>query len=149
MEPTEEDEPPMSYVPVQIVGVIAEEVGSPRNDGSRGSGLYSVPVALSRSLSSDEASLMKALWDSPPSFTTMHRPGIARVVGDRITLDGTTVEEVERYHATTLARIVEKFNVDAAALVERRGREQSEAGEAEAEHRRRVDEVSSRIKFEP
>lgn len=138
----------MSYVPVQIVGVIADEVGSPRNDGSRGSGLYAVPVRLSRSVSSAEASLLEALWDSPPSFTTMHRPGIARVAGDQITLDGTTIEEVERYHAKTLSRVVDKFNVDAAALVERQDREQREADEAEAEHRRRVDEASSRIKFE-
>ena len=29
----------------------------------------------------------------------MHRPGIASVSGDRIILDGTTVEELERYHA--------------------------------------------------
>lgn len=34
--------------PVEIVGVIAEEVGEPRNDGTPGSAVYEVPVRLSR-----------------------------------------------------------------------------------------------------
>lgn len=40
----------------------------------------------------------------------MHRPGIARVVGDQIVLDGTTVEEVRRYHLTTLKLAVKVTN---------------------------------------
>jgi len=34
--------------PVQIVAVDTERIGRPRNDGTRGSGLYRVPLLLSR-----------------------------------------------------------------------------------------------------
>ena len=40
----------------------------------------------------------------------MHRPGIASVVGDRIILDGTTVEEIEKHHRDTLTVVVERVN---------------------------------------
>ena len=43
----------MPFAPIEIVGVITDEVGSPRNDGGRGSALYAVPIRLSRSLSSE------------------------------------------------------------------------------------------------
>jgi hypothetical protein len=33
-------------------------------------------------------------WDRPLAYTTMHRPGIASVTGDKVILDGTTIEEV-------------------------------------------------------
>jgi len=39
---------------------------------------------------------LKAPGDNPPQFSTMHRPGIAKVTGNRIVLDGTTVEEFTR-----------------------------------------------------
>lgn len=51
----------MSYAPVQIIEVVAAEVGLPRNDGTPGSGLYRVPLKLSRSLSSDEERYLEAL----------------------------------------------------------------------------------------
>jgi hypothetical protein len=47
----------------------------------------------------------------------MHRPGIASIVGDRIILDGTPIEEVPDIHAATLKFVVEKVNND---TVERR-----------------------------
>lgn len=40
----------------------------------------------------------------------MHRPGIASVQGDRIILDGTTVQKVERYHRETLTLAVNEAN---------------------------------------
>lgn len=49
-------------------------------------------------------------WNYPPSFTSMHRPGIARVESDKIILDGTTIEEVKQYHRDTLILCVEKTN---------------------------------------
>jgi len=138
----------MSFTCVEIRGVIADEVGSPRNDGGRGSGLYAVPIRLSRSLAGDEAALLVALWDRPPRFTTMHRPGIARVGGDRIVLDGTTVDEVARYHASTLAVVVERFNVEAAEAAERKERAAEARAERDAAHRAHVNDVASQIRFE-
>jgi hypothetical protein len=32
----------------------------------------------------------------------MHRPNIARGTGDKVVLDGTTIEEIEKYHKETL-----------------------------------------------
>lgn len=70
--------------PLEIVGVDLDGVGTPRNDGTRGSALYMVPILLNRVPTPREAELLVANFDSPPSWTTMHRPGIARVSGDRL-----------------------------------------------------------------
>jgi len=91
--------------PVRIIEIVASEVGTPRNDGTPGCALYRVPIRLSRRPSAAWSRLFVQVWDHPPSFTTMHRPGIACVVGDRIILDGTTVEEIEKYHRDTLKAI--------------------------------------------
>ena len=40
----------------------------------------------------------------------MHRPGIANVDGATVILDGTTIEEVERYHRDTLQLAVAETN---------------------------------------
>jgi hypothetical protein len=134
--------------PVEIVGVIVDEVSEPRNDGTRGSGPYRVPIRLSRRPSETWAGLFVETWNHPPSFTTMHRPGIAYIVGDKIVLDGTTIEEVEKYHAMTLGLVVEKVNAD-AAVIEERERKRREAEEVERmEHMDRVREVSERIRFQ-
>jgi len=134
--------------PVEIEGVIEDEVGEPRNDGSRGSGLYKVPLQLSVRPSPTWGRLFVETWNHPPRFTTMHRPGIASVVGDKIILNGTTIEEVEKHHAETLRLVVDKVNAD-AAVIEERERKRREADEAERrKHRDHVGEVSGRIRFE-
>ena len=138
----------MPFTPVEIVGVIAAEVGTPRNDGGRGSALYAVPIRLSRSLSSEEARVLTAIWDRPPQFTTMHRSGIAQVYGDRIVLDGTTVDEVAKYHAATLVAVVERFNIDVAPAVERDERAAEAREQTEAAHRRHVEDITADIRFE-
>ena len=134
--------------PIRIVGVVVDEVGEPRNDGSRGSALYRVPFRLSRTPSPMWARLFPDVWNRPPSFTTMHRPGIAQVMGDRIILDGTTIEEVEKYHRDTLVLVVERVN----ELVEEQQRKEREAREQEAErhrrHQRKVSDIADRIKFD-
>lgn len=138
----------MTFTRVEIVGVVVEDVSSPGGDGSPGSALYAVPIRLSRSLSADEARLLLALWDRPPRFTTMHRPGIARVSGGRIVLDGTTVDEVAAYHASTLSAVVERFNVEAAAAADQEERVAKASAEREEAHRRHVDDIAPGIRFE-
>ena len=81
-------------------------------------------------------------------FTTMHRPGIARVHGDRIILDGTTMEEVERYHAKTLKLALEKTNEEAAAEEERQRLLAEQKRKSELELRNSVGEISKRLKFD-
>ena len=87
-------------------------------------------------------------WDNPPEFTTMHRPGIASVEGDCIVLNGTTLEEVEAYHAKTLQLVIERANqeIDRREALEKQEQERSEQ-EAKA-HEEKVAEVAKRIKFE-
>lgn len=138
----------MPFAPVEILGVVTDGVGSPRNDGGPGSALYAVPIGLSRPLTPEEGRVLTAIWDRPPQFTTMHRPGIARVSSDRIVLDGTTVDEVAKYHAATLVAVVERFNIVAAQTVERDEREAEAREQAEAAHRQHVQDVAGDIRFE-
>ena len=78
----------------------------------------------------------------------MHRPGIASVSGDRVVLDGTTIEEVEKYHRETLLVVLERVN---QLMAEHQERERRKA-EAELQRRRQheavVNDVAKRIKFD-
>lgn len=134
--------------PVRIVGVIADEVGEPRNDGTTGSALYSVPFRLSRRVSGDWARVFEQVWNRPPRFTTMHRPGIARVSGDCIILDGTTIEEVQQYHRDTLVLCVQETNRIIAEHEEQVRRAEEERQRRSEEHRSRVRDQSDKIRFD-
>jgi hypothetical protein len=136
------------FEPIEIVGVDTEHVGSPRNDGSRGSALYRVPIKLSGQPPSEWATAFPHAWDRPPRFTTMHRPGIASVSGDTVVLDGTTIEEVRNYHARTLSLVVAELN---RAQVEHDARAAAEAkrvADERASHEANVRDVGADIKFE-
>lgn len=134
--------------PIRIIGIVKEGVGQPRNDGTSGSALYKVPLRLSRAPSSQWAQLFVQCWNSPPQFTTMHRPGIARVSGATIVLDGTTMRELEEYHSRTLRLCVEKANEQEAEYVERL-RAQLERADAERRrHQQEIDETAARLRFD-
>ena len=87
---------------IKITGIIMDEIGEPRNDGTPGSALYSIPFSLSQTPGREWSRLFVRNWDNPPSYTMMHRPRIARVNGATVVLNGTTIEEVEKYHKKTL-----------------------------------------------
>jgi len=130
---------------LSMIEVIADEVGSPRNDNTAGSALYPVPIRLNRAASANEAQLLRAILDHPPQFSNMHRPGILRVIGERIVLDGTTIEEVERYHARTLRLVLAEVN---RRTTEQRAQEEAQAqrnAEQEAAHRTNVGDIARRI----
>lgn len=95
---------------IRIIGIITNEVTVPKMDGTRGSALYKIPFKLSRTPSRLWAELFVQLWNFPPRFTTMHRPKIARVIGDTIISDGTTIDEVKSYHRDTLLLCVDEAN---------------------------------------
>jgi hypothetical protein len=136
------------FEPIRIVGIAEEGVGRPRRDGSPGSALYRVPLRLSRTPSPEWARHFVETWNHPPQFTTMHRPGIASVSGDSIVLDGTTMEELERYHVETLRHVLAKVNTDIAAHErQERARAEREA-EAKRQHEESVREVAARLKFD-
>ncbi|MEQ1704083.1 MAG: toll/interleukin-1 receptor domain-containing protein, partial [Ilumatobacteraceae bacterium] len=133
---------PGLHEPVRILGVDSEHVGAPRNDGTRGSGLYRVPLILSRVPDKVWRETFEQAWNSPPAWTTMHRPGIASLQGDRIVLDGTTIEELEKYHLQTLKLVIHQLNELAAKdRITERARIEAEAAAAAA-HARRVEEIA-------
>ncbi|WP_050793289.1 hypothetical protein [Ruminococcus albus] len=90
--------------------------------------LYKIPFRLSKRPSSLWINIFISTWNSPPRFTTMHRPGIASVYGDKIILDGTTIEEVRDYHRETLVLCVNTANKKEQAIIleEKRKRELEE-----------------------
>ena len=133
---------------IKITRVIVEDTTEPRNDGTPGSALYSIPFALSRRPSSEWEQLFIENWNHPPQWTSMHRPGIARVSGATVVLNGTTIEEVERYHRDTLQSAISETNRQYREW--RRKQEQRRAQEeaAREERRRRIEDASKSIKFD-
>lgn len=134
--------------PIKIIELIADEVGVPRDGGKRGSALYAVPFRLSREPSEPWCEFFVDAWNRPAQFTSMHRPGIARVERDRIVLDGTTIEEVERYHLDTLKLAVQRANELAAQWSRSKRQHAKEDSDRQEEHRRRVKEAAKRLRFD-
>jgi hypothetical protein len=135
------------FEPIEIVGVDKPNVGVPRDDGTRGSGLYRVPVKLSRRPPREWAADLPKAWDRPPRFTTMHRPGIASVNDDCVILDGTTIEEVRDYHAQTLTLIVAQLN-EAQGRYEAKARaDEQRTAERRSAHEDNVRSVVNDIRF--
>lgn len=146
--PTRSSAPPSDDLPIRIVGIVEEGVGEPRNDRARGSALYRIPLRLSRRPSSVWATYFVETWNHPPQFTSMHRPGIASVTGDTIVLDGTTMDELERYHIDTLRLVLNKVNQDVAAY-EAKERAQAERQEQQRrQHADNIREIAGRLKFD-
>ena len=134
--------------PIRILGIVADEVTMPRNDGSRGSALYRIPFRLSRRPPAGWSKILRETWDRPPRFTSMHRSGILSVLGDKIILDGTTIEEVEKYHRDTLLLVVETAN-EIWDDLERRSRERAGREAAQrAQHEQAVRDAASKLRFE-
>jgi len=133
---------------IAIIRVVVEDIAEPRNDGTRGSALYTIPFALSRQPPLEWAELFIASWDHPPWFTTMHRPGIAGIHEATVTLNGTTIEEVEQYHRDTLQLAIAKTNERYREWLHRQEQRRAREQAQREKHHKRVDEVSKRIKFD-
>jgi hypothetical protein len=134
--------------PIRINGIVLDEIGTPKNDGTRGSALYKVPFQLSRRPSADWAMHFVQTWNNPPSYSLSHRSGIAHVEGDRIILDGTTVEEVEKTHRDTLKIVLEKVNRDIAEHEQRQRRAEEMRAEQLRQHRQSVKDSARKISFD-
>lgn len=140
--PSSEDEP------VRILRVITEEVGFPKNDGTRGSALYSVPFELSKYPSELWKQLFVRNWDSPPRWTTLHRPGIASVSGKKIILNGTTIDEVERTHKETLLLAVSEANKKEMEDQQKIAMEEKRKNAEKEKHLQNVEDTARRITFD-
>lgn len=136
------------FQPIRIEGVLADEVGRPRNDGSRGSALYAVPFKLSLVASAEWEQLFVQAWNYPPQFTTMHRPGTAEVHGDRIVLTRTTMEEVRDVHRETLKLAVDQANRGYAEWRQKKRAAQEARARAQQEHTDSVRRIADEIKFD-
>lgn len=77
----------------------------------------------------------------------MHRPGIAGVYGDTVVLDGTTVDEVEKYHRKTLLLAAEQANKDFAEWDNRRRAAEERERERLDAHKKTLDDAVKRLKF--
>jgi hypothetical protein len=136
------------FEPIRIVGVIVDEVTMPRNDGTGGSALYRVPFQLSHRPSHEWSQIFLKKWNRPSSFTSMHRPGIASIIRDKVYLDGTTLEEVEKYHRDTLRLALQETNEFFATQEQNKRIQDEEAQRRLEEHERTVREHANRISFD-
>ncbi len=132
---------------IRILEIIVDEVTAPRNDGTRGCALYKVPFRLSKRPTNLWTEIFINAWNNPPVFTTMHRPGIASVYADKIILDGTTLDEVQKYHKETLIMCVEIANKEEKKILQREEVERLKAQQAEEERRKQVEAFASQITF--
>jgi len=78
----------------------------------------------------------------------MHRPGIAHARGNRIVLNGTTIDEVQRVHRYTLILCVKETNRIVAEHEQRQHAERDARERAADEHRRNVQEAARKIRFD-
>lgn len=78
----------------------------------------------------------------------MHRPGIARVEGDRIILDGTTIEEVERWHLRTLKLCVQQANQSVTRFIAEESERERSRNDSSKRHHKHIEEVARRLKFD-
>ncbi len=134
--------------PIKIKGIVIDEITQPRNDGTVRSALYKIPFELNQTPSYEWRELFVNAWNNPPQFTSMHRPGIASAYGNRVILDGTTIEEVEKYHKDTLKLAVDIANKQIAEINLRK-QKQAESERSEREkHQRNIDDITKRIIFD-
>lgn len=133
--------------PIHILGIITDEVTVPKMDGSRGCALYKIPFKLSKSPSHLWKEIFVATWNMPLRFTTMHRPGIASVYGNKIILDGTTMEEVRDYHRETLLLCVEEANKKEAQIIREQQLKKAREEQRKKQHYDNVNNIADTIKF--
>ncbi len=133
---------------IKILGVIVDEVTSPKNDGSQVSALYNVPFKLNIVPDRRWSELFVQIWNRPPRFSLMHRPGIASVSGNKIFLNGTTMEEVEKTHKATLDLVIKTTNERFDILLEEERINAIKEQQAFNEHRRNIADISKRLNFD-
>ncbi|MDT2834325.1 hypothetical protein P7H70_09655 [Vagococcus carniphilus] len=116
-------------------------------DGSRGSALYEIPFRLNKVPSQLWEELFIRNWNSPPRFTLMHRSGIARVIGDKIILKGTTIEEVKKYHRDTLKLCIDKSNQEEKEMLLRDEQRREKENERIRVHEESIRNLANEIEF--
>ena len=133
--------------PIRILGIITDEVTAPTMDGTPGCALYKIPFRLSRKPSDLWCKIFLQKWKMPSCYTSMHSPDIASIQADKIILDRTTIEEVEKYHRETLILCVNETNKREQELIE----EQKKLAELKEQRKRKhfsnVTKIAKSIQF--
>ncbi|MBC2603165.1 hypothetical protein [Puniceicoccus vermicola] len=132
----------------KITGIDTNCVTEPRNDGTPGSALYTVPLKLNKTPSQLWAKIFVHTWNSPPQYTSMHRPGIASVRGDRIILNGTTLDEVDKTHKATLKLCIEEADKKEQETIRRHEEARRIEKEKSDQWRRETKERADGISFD-
>lgn len=132
---------------IMLVNVNSDEVTQPRNDGTPGSALYTVPFHLNHYPNQVWQELFLKNWKSPSEFTLMHRGDIARISGNRIILEGTTIEEVRDYHLKTLKLVIQDTNKQYKHLMIQEQRKQKQAIEMKNKQHDKVKSVIKDLRF--
>ena len=136
------------FKPVKILRIVSEDITIPTMDGTRGSALYQIPFELNCRPSSDWGRIFIETWNRPPRWTSMHRPGIAKVIGNKIYLTKTTMEEVQKYHKETLELSVNKANEIIAEHERRNNNDVLSENKRINEHQENVTNIASAITFD-
>ena len=110
--------------------------------------MYKIPFELNKRPSYEWIDLFINSFNRPPEFTQMHRPGIASVSGNKIYLNGTTMEEVERYHKKTLKLAVEVANKTFSEIQMRKRLKEEHEKNLREQHKKNIDDISKRISFD-
>ena len=134
--------------PVRIIGIIVDEITEPTLDNTPGSALYTIPFRLNRAPSSLWSKIFLRTWDMPPSFTSMHRPGIASVYNSKLVLRGTTIEEVHKYHRATLILCVDESNRKEEEILEVRRQREELVSQKLENHREHVRSAAKDLSFD-
>lgn len=135
------------FTPIGILGIADQEVSTPRNDGTPGCALYRVPIRLSAPAPRQWAEIFVQAFDHPSAYTSMHRAGICRVTADRIVLDGTTIEEIDRYHKDTLKLALEAANREYPAWLAKTEAEAARRQQAEKKERAEIVDKAKKVVF--
>lgn len=130
-----------------ILGIITDEVTVPIMDGTIGAALYKIPFRLNRVPSQLWKRLFIRNWNTPSSFSTMHRSGISQVVGDRVILNGTTIEEVRDIHRESLKLCVEKTNKEEKEILFQAERKKEMENKRTTAHKESIRDLADKIDF--
>ena len=78
----------------------------------------------------------------------MHRANIASVVGDKIVLDGTTIEEVKEYHKKTLQICVRVANEETPKIIEQKRLQKEERLKQEEAYKKDIEDQAKGVSFD-
>lgn len=78
----------------------------------------------------------------------MHRPGIASVVGDKIVLSRTTIQEIKQYHKETLKLCVQLANEEEAKILEQQHLKEEAARKQREAFKKDIEDQARDISFD-